>query len=47
MQKWMVLFTFSVLDRKYNFQADLAQKIKTANLNWNLVPNLIQICGIQ
>ena len=41
------MLTFSVLDRKYPFQADLAQKIKTASLNWNLVPNLIQICGIQ
>ena len=27
---------FSVLDRKYPFWANLVQKIKTVNLNWNL-----------
>ena len=43
----MVMFTFSVFDRKYLFWADLVQKIKIVNLSWNFVFRLIQICRIQ
>ena len=43
----MVLFTFSLLDRKHFFGANLFQKIKILKLSWNLVSRLIQICRIQ
>ena len=43
MQKSMIMFTFSVLDRKYHFLANLVQKFKTISLIWNLVPRLLQI----
>ena len=36
----MVMFTFSVLDRKYTFWADLVQKIKIAILSSNLVTTI-------
>ena len=39
----MVMFTFSVSERKYYFWANLVQKIKIVKLCWNLVPGLIRI----
>ena len=33
----MVMFTFSVFERKYPFSGYLVQKIKIVSLNWNLV----------
>ena len=47
MLHWMVLFAFSVLDRKHPFWANLVQKIKIVSLGWNLVPRLIWICKIE
>ena len=47
MQNSMLIFTFSVFDRKFPFWANLVQKIKVISLSWNLVPRLIQICKIQ
>ena len=53
MQNSMVVFTFSVLDRKYPFRTnlvnlgDLTPKFKTVCSKWNLVPRLIRICRIQ
>ena len=43
----MIIFTFSVFDRKYPFWANLVQKVKIISLSWNLVPRLIRICKIQ
>ena len=43
----MVVFTFSVLDRKYHFKANLVQKFKIVSSSWNLVSKLIRICRIQ
>ena len=47
MQNSMVVFTFSVLDWKYPFWANLVQKIKIVSLSWNLRIRLIGICRIQ
>ena len=47
MQNSMIMFTFSVLDRKYSFWANLVQKSKIVSLSWNLVPRLTWICRIQ
>ena len=47
MQNSIVVFNFSVLKWKHLFWANLVQKIKLVNLNQNLVPILIRICGIQ
>ena len=46
MQNSRVVFTFSVLDWKHPFWANLLQKIKIVTLSWNVVPRLIQICRI-
>ena len=43
----MAVFTFSVLDGKHPFWANLVQKIKIVSFSWNLVPRLIQICRVQ
>ena len=43
MQNSMVVFTFSVLDRKHPFWANLVQKIKIVRLNLNLVPKLTNL----
>ena len=40
----LVMFSFTVLNRKYLFWAKLFIKIKIACLMWNMVPRLIQIC---
>ena len=40
MQNSMVVFTFSVLDQKQSFWANLVQKFKFASLSWNLVPTI-------
>ena len=39
----MVMFTFSVFDRKYPSWPNLAKKIKIVSLCCNLLPTLIQI----
>ena len=43
----IVMLTFSVLDQKYPFWANLIKKIKIISLSWNLVPRLIRTCTIQ
>ena len=45
MQKSVV--TFSVLQRKCTFWANLVQKSRIVTLSWNLVFRLIRICRIQ
>ena len=35
MQNSMVVFNFSVFDRKYSFRVDLVEKIKIVSLSWN------------
>ena len=44
MLKLMVMFTFSLLYRKYHLWTNLVQKNKTVSLRWNAVPRPIQIC---
>ena len=46
MMNSIVMFTFSVLDRKYPFWPNLVQNIKIVSLSLNLVPRLIRICRI-
>ena len=46
-QNSKIMFTFSVLDRKYLSWVRLVQKIKIVSLSWNLVLRRIQICRIQ
>ena len=41
------MFIFFVFDWNYPLWVNLVQKIKLVNLNWNLVPRLIQICRFQ
>ena len=41
------MLIFSVFDWNYPLWVNLVQKIKLVNLNWNLVPRLIQICRFQ
>ena len=43
MQNSMVVFSFSVLDGKQLFYANLVQNIKIISLSWNLVPAIILI----
>ena len=43
----VVLFTFSVLDPKHHFWANVVQKVKIVSLSWNLPLRLIWICRIQ
>ena len=40
----IVIFTFSVLDQKYTFWANLVQKLKSICSRGNLVFRLIQVC---
>ena len=47
MQNSMVIFTFSVCDRKYPFWVNLIQKVKINSLSWNMIPTLIRIRRIQ
>ena len=48
MQNSVVIFTFSVLDQKHPFVANLVSQFKTVFFSkWNLVPRLIGICRIQ
>ena len=47
MQNSMVMFTFSVFDRKYPFWGNWVQKVNIISWSWNLVLRLIQICRIQ
>ena len=47
MQNSMVVFTFSVFERKYPFWANLFQKITIVSLSWNLVLGLIRLCRIE
>ena len=46
-QDSMVMFIYSVLDRKYPFWAKLIPNFKIVSLSWNLVSRLIRICRIQ
>ena len=39
-QNSMVVFTFSILDCKYHFWANLVKKVKIVSLNWNLAPTI-------
>ena len=39
-QNSIVVFTFSVFDRKYPFWANLVKKVKIFSLSWNLVASL-------
>ena len=43
----VVIFTFSVFDRKYTFWTNLIQKVKVISWSWNLVLTLIRTCRIQ
>ena len=43
----VVQFTFSVLEGKHPFWANLVQKIKIVSLSQNLIASLIRICRIQ
>ena len=43
----MVMFTFSVFDRKCSYSVNLVQKFKIVSFSWNLVPRLIRICRTQ
>ena len=43
MQNSMVVFSFSVLEGKQLFCANLVQNIKIISLSWNLVPAIILI----
>ena len=49
MQNSMVVFTFSLLDRKHLFWGNLIPKIKIDFLKWKLVPrinsNIIELNG--
>ena len=47
MQKSMVVFTLSVIDRKLPFWANLVQKPKIVSLSWHLVPRLTRICNVE
>ena len=47
LQNSVAPFSFSVLDGKHLFWTNLVQKFKIFSLNWNLVPRIIRICGIQ
>ena len=47
MQNSMLMFSFSVLDQKDPFWANLFQKVKVVSLRWNLMPWLIWTCRIQ
>ena len=46
-QNSIVMFIFSVLDRKFPFRANLVQKIKIAILSLNLNPSINRIFRIQ
>ena len=43
----MVMFIFSILDWKYPFWVNLAQKLKIVCLQWNSNPRLIRICWVR
>ena len=45
--QWRCSLTFSVLNRKHLFSANLVQKIKIVRWSRNLVPRLIRIFKIQ
>ena len=47
MQNSMVVFTFSLLERKQPFWVNLVRKIKIMSLRSNLVPRLIEVYRIQ
>ena len=46
-QNSMMLFTFSVFDRKCPFGANLVQIVNIVSLRWNLIPRLMRICRIE
>ena len=43
----MVLFSFSVFNRKYPFRANLVEKVKIVTFRRNLIPRVIPISRIQ
>ena len=43
MQKSVMLFSFFDFGWKFNFWANLVQKVKIFSLRWNLIPRLIRI----
>ena len=43
----MMMFTFSVLDQKYLFWANLVQQFKIVCSEWSLIQRLIRICKVQ
>ena len=47
MKNSVVVFTFSVLDRKYPFWANFILKNKIVSLSWNLIPRLTWTYKIQ
>ena len=47
MQISVVEFTFSILEWKYPFWANMIQKIKVVSSGWNLMHRLIGVCRIQ
>ena len=47
MQNSMVMFTYSIFDRKYPFWVNLVQKIKIVSLSWNLARRLIRVWTTQ
>ena len=47
MQNSVVMFTFSALDQKKHFWANLSQKVIVLCLKWNLVTKLFRQCGIR
>ena len=46
-QNSLLVFTFSVFDRKYTFYANLVPNLTILCLKWNFVPKLIRLCRIQ
>ena len=46
-QNSIVMFTYSLLDRKSPFRANLVQKVKIVSLSWSLVSRLIRVPRIQ
>ena len=43
----IMMFTFSFLDHKYLFKANLVKKIEIIKLGYNLLPKPIRICKTQ
>ena len=46
-QNSMMMFSFSVLDRKYRFWVNFVQGVKIVKLSWNSVQSLVRVCRIR